>query len=79
MSKLNGILEICEYLKVSESTAMAMIHHQSLPAVTKDGIWLSDTTDIDKWQRINIGSKTGPDKKKAGKSGPKATRKSKEK
>jgi hypothetical protein len=55
MSKLNGILEICEYFKVSEATAMDMILHQELPAEKKDGLWLAETSSIDRWQKIKKG------------------------
>jgi len=60
-------LEICEYMKVSEATAMDMILQQGMPAGKKVGEWVSDTSNIDKWQKIKKGAKIISEKKKSSK------------
>jgi hypothetical protein len=51
MGRIVGILAIKNYLGVSESTVMDMIHNQGMPA-TKDelNVWEVDQARLDRWR-----------------------------
>jgi hypothetical protein len=52
MGRIVGILAIKNYLGVSESTVMDMIHNQGMPA-TKDeklNVWEIDQARLDRWR-----------------------------
>jgi excisionase family DNA binding protein len=47
--RLDGMKEICNYMRRSEDTVLRMVRFQDMPAAKLGGIWFSDTESIDKW------------------------------
>jgi multidrug resistance efflux pump len=52
MGRIVGILAIKNYLGVSESTVMDMIHNQGMPAIKNDelNVWEIDQARLDRWR-----------------------------
>lgn len=49
MSKIKGALAICKYLGCTESTFMARVINEDLPAKKVHGEYTSTTAKLDKW------------------------------
>jgi hypothetical protein len=47
--RLDGMKEIADYMRRSESTILKMIRELSFPAVKAGGIWVSHTAKIEAW------------------------------
>ncbi len=49
--KLVGMKEICQYLGVSEATALKWYRECDLPIKKAKGIWIGARSKVDKWFR----------------------------
>jgi hypothetical protein len=56
MSKdaLDGMKEICQYVRRSEATVMKLIRQQDFPAKKIEGQWMSSKTKIDIWRNQQL-------------------------
>ena len=64
MSGLQGMKEICDYAKRSESTILIWIRTLGFPATKITGSWESDTDLVDKWRKSQIENGSGNGAKK---------------
>jgi predicted DNA-binding transcriptional regulator AlpA len=48
---LDGMKEICEYVKRSESTVLKLIRQEGFPAKKVLGEWMSSGAAIEKWRQ----------------------------
>jgi hypothetical protein len=49
MARLEGMTQICDYVKRSDATVLSYIRQRGFPAAKLGSIWLSDTQKIDAW------------------------------
>lgn len=49
MARLEGMNQICDYVKRSDATVLSYIRTLDFPAAKLGSIWVSDTQKIDHW------------------------------
>ena len=75
MAKLEGMTQICEYVRRTESTVLGYIRLWEFPAFKLNSIWISDTRKIDDWYLGLVENSNGDNKKNAKTENGKKTRK----
>ena len=51
---LDGMKEICDYLKISESTALRYYRERGLPLRKRGGVWCARKDQVDSWKETSF-------------------------